>query len=98
MDGGRSPILEWIHSDATSFMLHPEIRELLEERIEEALRRLTPREEKVIRLLFGVGGDRPCAVTEVAKECCISPNDVRRIEAGALTKLFKLDRINRIKG
>jgi RNA polymerase primary sigma factor len=83
-------------SNSTS-LLHPDIREFLGGRIEEALSTLTPLEGKVIRLLFGIGGDRPRAVKEVAKECSIDPSRIQGIEAGALRKLFKTDWIDHIK-
>src|SRR5581483_4103667 len=50
------------------------------DRISELLRQLTPRQEKVIRLYFGLGCQRPYSAQEMAEEFGVSP----RVIAGIL--------------
>jgi RNA polymerase primary sigma factor len=51
------------------------------------LRTLTPKEERVIRLRFGIGEDRDYTLEEVGKFLSITRERVRQIEAKALRKL-----------
>ena len=60
---------------------------LLKERINEVLSELTPREEKVIRLRYGLDDDRPRTLEEVGKEFGVTRERIRQIEAKAIRKL-----------
>ena len=57
------------------------------ERVEEALTTLTEREEKVLRLRFGIGDGCPRTLEEVGAEFKVTRERVRQIEAKALRKL-----------
>jgi RNA polymerase sigma factor (sigma-70 family) len=48
---------------------------------------LTPKEEKVIRMRFGIGMDRDHTLEEVGRHLSITRERVRQIEAKALRKL-----------
>ena len=52
-----------------------------------ALKSLTPREEKVIRLRFGLDDGRPRTLEEVGRDFGVTRERVRQIEAKAIRKL-----------
>ncbi|MBP3389246.1 MAG: RNA polymerase sigma factor RpoD, partial [Clostridia bacterium] len=60
---------------------------LLKEQLAEVLGSLTPREEKVLRLRFGLEDGRPRTLEEVGKEFDVTRERIRQIEAKALRKL-----------
>jgi len=53
----------------------------------DALSTLAPREERVLRLRFGIGGEAPRTLEEVGREFNVTRERVRQIEAKALGKL-----------
>jgi RNA polymerase primary sigma factor len=55
--------------------------------IARTLRTLTPREEKVIRLRFGLDGDQPRTLEEVGRQLSVTRERARQIETVAMTKL-----------
>jgi RNA polymerase primary sigma factor len=62
--------------------------QVLTHTLDEALRRyLTPREARVLQLRFGLAGETPRTLTEIAAEVGVSRERVRQIEAEALAKL-----------
>jgi RNA polymerase primary sigma factor len=60
---------------------------VLHERMEKVLSTLNEREEKIIRLRFGIGDDNPRTLEEVGNFFNITRERVRQIEARALKKL-----------
>ena len=60
---------------------------LLREQLSEVLDTLTDREEKVLRLRFGLVDGRPRTLEEVGKEFNVTRERIRQIEAKALRKL-----------
>ena len=60
---------------------------LLREQISNVLHTLTPREEQVLRLRFGIEDGRPRTLEEVGKQFKITRERIRQIEAKALRKL-----------
>lgn len=60
---------------------------LLREQLEEVMETLTEREQKVIRLRYGLGDGRPRTLEEVGKEFNVTRERIRQIEAKALRKL-----------
>ena len=56
---------------------------LLKEQLAEVLKTLTPREEKVLRLRFGLEDGRPRTLEEVGKEFNVTRERIRQIEAKA---------------
>ena len=61
------------------------------------LRTLTPKEEKVIRMRFGIGVDRDHTLEEVGRHLSITRERVRQIEAKALRKLKHPSRLRALK-
>jgi len=62
-------------------------RELLRQRVRDALGVLTPRERKVIELRFGIQDGRPRTLDVVGHELGVTRERARQIEAQALNKL-----------
>ena len=59
-------------------------------RISEILRRLPPRQEKVIRLYFGLGCQRPHSVLEIAEAFAVSSQVIAGILGAAESRLARL--------
>ncbi len=69
----------------------------ISEHIQRVLKSLTPKEEKVIRMRFGIGMDRDHTLEEVGKHLSITRERVRQIEAKALRKLKHPSRLKVLK-
>ncbi|MCI5801140.1 MAG: RNA polymerase sigma factor RpoD [Oscillospiraceae bacterium] len=70
---------------------------LLKEQLGEVLQTLTPREEKVLRLRFGLEDGRSRTLEEVGKEFNVTRERIRQIEAKALRKLRHPSRSKKLK-
>lgn len=70
---------------------------LLKEQLTEVLNTLTPREEKVLRLRFGLEDGRSRTLEEVGKEFNVTRERIRQIEAKALRKLRHPSRSKKLK-
>jgi RNA polymerase primary sigma factor len=70
---------------------------MLREQLGDVLRSLTPREEKVLRLRFGLDDGRPRTLEEVGKEFNVTRERIRQIEAKALRKLRHPSRSKKLK-
>ena len=71
--------------------------ELLKDELNEVLLELTDREEKVLRLRFGLDDGRTRTLEEVGKEFNVTRERIRQIEAKALRKLKHPSRSERLK-
>jgi len=70
---------------------------MLKEQLFEVLDTLTPREEKVLRLRFGLDDGRARTLEEVGKEFSVTRERIRQIEAKALRKLRHPSRSKKLK-
>ena len=70
---------------------------MLKEQLLEVLETLTPREEKVLRLRFGLDDGRQRTLEEVGKEFSVTRERIRQIEAKALRKLRHPSRSKKLK-
>jgi RNA polymerase primary sigma factor len=70
---------------------------LLKEQLMTVLDTLTPREEKVLRLRFGLDDGRARTLEEVGKEFDVTRERIRQIEAKALRKLRHPSRSKKLK-
>ena len=69
----------------------------LQEQTEHVLRTLTPREEKVIKMRFGVGDGSEHTLEEVGQNFAVTRERIRQIEAKALRKLRHSSRSQRLR-
>lgn len=72
--------------------------QILKEQIAEILTTLSEREQKIIRLRFGIGGGRPHTLEEVGNEFSVTRERIRQIEAKALSKLRKHKQTKKLHG
>jgi len=70
---------------------------MLKEQLMEVLSTLTPREEKVLRLRFGLDDGRARTLEEVGREFKVTRERIRQIEAKALRKLRHPSRSKKLK-
>ena len=70
---------------------------LLKEQLSSILQSLTPREEKVLRLRFGLEDGRPRTLEEVGHEFEVTRERIRQIEAKALRKLRHPSRSKKLR-
>ncbi|HOC07854.1 MAG TPA: RNA polymerase sigma factor RpoD [Candidatus Woesebacteria bacterium] len=62
-------------------------KQMLTENVEEVLKALSDREAKVLRMRFGLAGNRTMTLEEVGREFGVTRERIRQIEAKALRKL-----------
>lgn len=82
-----SSLAEFIEDEVTPPPTAEASHSLLEEQLEEALASLTPREAEVIRLRFGLEGDRSYTLEEVGQKIGLTRERVRQIQGEALRRL-----------
>ena len=70
---------------------------MLKEQLDSVLATLTPREEKVLKLRFGLEDGRPRTLEEVGDEFEVTRERIRQIEAKALRKLRHPSRSKKLK-
>ncbi len=82
-----STLGDFIHDSDTLNPLDYTINEAYREEIDTVLKTLTPREEMVLRLRFGLVDGKPHTLEEVGKEFHVTRERIRQIEAKAIRRL-----------
>ena len=88
---------DFIEDDKTPTASDSVASTMLKEQISRVLDTLTPREEKVLRLRYGIDDGRPRTLEEVGKEFNVTRERIRQIEAKALRKLRHPSRSKRLR-
>ena len=88
---------DFIPDDAAPAPADAASHTLLKETLSNVLDSLTPREEKVLRLRFGLEDGRSRTLEEVGKEFNVTRERIRQIEAKALRKLRHPSRSKKLK-
>ncbi len=88
---------DFIEDDAAQAPAEAATFTLLKEQLIEVLDTLTPREQKVLRLRFGLDDGRARTLEEVGKEFDVTRERIRQIEAKALRKLRHPSRSKKLK-
>lgn len=82
-----SKIADFIEDETIRSPVEVATQNLLKEQLMGVLESLTPREQKVIRLRYGLDDSHPRTLEEVGKEFSVTRERIRQIEAKALRKL-----------
>ncbi|MDR0975578.1 MAG: sigma-70 family RNA polymerase sigma factor [Christensenellaceae bacterium] len=72
-------------------------KKMLKEQLLSIIQSLTPREQKVVRMRFGIDDGRSRTLEEVGREFKVTRERIRQIEAKALKKLKNPNRLRRLK-
>ena len=73
------------------------MQNMLKEQLMGVLETLTPREQKVIRLRYGLDDAHPRTLEEVGREFSVTRERIRQIEAKALRKLRHPSKLKRLR-
>ncbi len=73
------------------------MQNMLKEQLMSVLETLTPREQKVIRLRYGLDDAHPRTLEEVGREFSVTRERIRQIEAKALRKLRHPSKLKRLR-
>jgi RNA polymerase primary sigma factor len=74
------------------------LRSSLRQLLRQALRELDEKEERVLRLRFGLDGQEPKTLKEIGEMMSLSRERIRQIEAQALEKLNRSQKCQQLRG
>lgn len=97
-DDDDSVLSEFIEDDKTISPLTQAARSLLKERLGEILIDLTPREQKILSMRFGLDDGITHTLEEVGQEFGVTRERIRQIEAKSLIKIREHDKLKKLKG
>ncbi len=96
-DDGDSHLGDFIEDKTAVSPSESVVKMSLSDQTRRALATLTPREEKVLRMRFGIGQASDHTLEEVGRGFSVTRERIRQIEAKALSKLRHPSRLNRLK-
>jgi len=97
-DEEDSTLGEFIEDEKTSMPHHSAARKLLKEQFGLILTDLSPREQKILRMRFGLEDGVTHTLEEVGKEFGVTRERIRQIEAKALDKIRVHGQSKKLKG
>ena len=92
-----SKIADFIEDETIKSPAEVAAQNLLREQLLSVIDTLTPREQKVIRLRYGLDDSHPRTLEEVGKEFNVTRERIRQIEAKALRKLRHPSRSKKLR-
>jgi RNA polymerase primary sigma factor len=93
---GESVLGDLIEGRSAASIIDPVMDRDVREQTKDVLQMLTPVEEKVIRMRFGIGYDGEHTLEEIAGEFGLTRERIRQIEVQALRKLRSFESANRL--
>jgi RNA polymerase primary sigma factor len=97
-DDEDSVLAEFIEDEKSAPPSLEAARNLLKERLKEILTDLTPREQKILAMRFGLEDGVTHTLEEVGKEFGVTRERIRQIEAKALERIREHDSLKKLKG
>jgi RNA polymerase primary sigma factor len=86
-EGGDSTLGDLVEDKAATSPLETAVSHSLARETAELLSTLTPREERILRMRFGIDGGPECTLEQVGRVFSVTRERIRQIEAAALRKL-----------
>jgi len=90
LDDDTGGVIAVIADDAVPNPLESTLDRELKERVLQAVRNLSPREEQIIRLRFGLNNGSSCTLRDIGKQLNLTRERVRQIERVALAKIYEI--------
>ncbi len=94
---GDSEFYDFVVDENAKSPAESVVQSMLKEQLLAVIETLTPREQKVIRLRYGLDDAHPRTLEEVGKEFNVTRERIRQIEAKALKKLRNPSRSKKLK-
>ena len=88
-DEGESVLGDFIEDEDTISPEESASNQLLKEQVKDLLGTLSEREQKIVRMRFGLDSGKSHTLEEVGQEFAVTRERIRQIEAKALAKLRK---------
>lgn len=88
-DGDESTLGEFIEDEDSATPEESAANQLLKEQVQSVLSTLSDREQKIVRMRFGLDNGKSHTLEEVGQEFAVTRERIRQIEAKALAKLRK---------
>ena len=86
-DDEETQLADFIEDEEAPSPMEEALREDLRDETQQMLSKLTPREEKIVRMRFGIGEQTDHTLEEVGRDFDLTRERIRQIEAKALEKL-----------
>ena len=97
-DDEESSLGDFVEDELAPSPVEAALRGNLGELTRKVLATLTPREEQILRMRFGIGQKTDCTLEEVGKLFAVTRERIRQIEAKALRKLRQTGRSSDLAG
>ena len=97
-DEGESVLGDFIEDEDTISPEESASNQLLKEQIKDLLGTLSEREQKIVRMRFGLDNGKSHTLEEVGQEFAVTRERIRQIEAKALAKLRKHKSAQHLRG
>jgi RNA polymerase primary sigma factor len=97
-DEEGSTLGDFVEDELAPSPIEAALRGNLAELMRKVLATLTPREEQILRMRFGIGLKTDCTLEEVGKVFAVTRERIRQIEAKAMRKLRQTGRSRKLEG